>query len=586
MGDVLRGPVVVTPAPLARIQKTGQQQQLKGLFDRLEQIASESSSLTRLVDALDPDNLPSHPGPYARALQACGNANALVEGRKVHGFAVQAGLQENLILGNHIVRMYGRCGSLEEASRAFAAMPQHNSVSWNALISAYAQAGRMHSRYCLRLFWRMQQEGAKVDRITFIVVLGVLSGSHELSEGKKIHSCIREFGIESDTFVATALVTMYSKCHCPWSARQMFDAMSPRSTVSWTAMVTAYSQHGHNREAMEIFHSMQQEGVRSDSVTYVATLTACDDLRAGDAIHSCLVEAGFENELQVGNALVNMYAKCGRLDKAREVFSRMQHRNVVSWTVIITGYSQHGQDVEALKLFLRMQLEGVRADFVTLLCMLEVCGNTSSLAEGRMVHACSAETGAALQSSFGNAIVSMYGKCGSFQDAQRVFDSLDHQDSISWTALINAYAQHGDSSMAVDLFRKMKQAGVDPDEVTYVSVLWACSHAGLLADGCENFYAMLVDDELVPGLEHCGCVVGLLGRAGWLREAENFLRSMDSDRGLWVALLGACSVHGDVECGKRAAERLLELDPNDCSGYVVLSNMIHSAGDEEEDNEA
>eukprot|EP00249_Psilotum_nudum_P016665 c25935_g6_i1 orf=43-2346(+) len=538
----------------------------------------EQGKLKEALDDLDRQPVRADSIVYGRLLQACKNSRAVSEGKRVHAHIVRHGLERNTFLGNELVSMYGKCGNLDDARRVFDGMTEKNVFSWTVMIAAYANRG--HGKEAFQLFCRMQKEGAVPNRITFVTILNACSNPAALADGRLIHALIAKGEFWSDVIVGTAIVNMYSKCGSLEDARKVFHQMPERDVVSWNVMITAYAQHGYCKEALRLFRHMQLEGIISDKVTFIAVLDCPINLPEGKLIHGHIVESGFESDVVVGNATIKMYGKCGSKEDARRVFDKMPHRDVVSWTAMMAVCTRHGYCKDALQLFQGMQLNGVMPDKVTLLTLLETCANLADLAEGKLIHVSIVDRGFESDVSVGNAIIDMYGKCGSLEDARRMFNKMPQRDVISWTAMIAAYAQHGLGKEALELFHQMQLKGIMPDEITFVSILSACSHSGLVDEGWSHFLSMTKNFFIAPTTEHYGCIIDLLGRAGRLVEAEDLINKMPfkPDIVAWKTLLGACRIHGDVDRGKRAAEHIFDLDPEDAAGYVVLSNIYAAAG--------
>ncbi|KAJ7250553.1 hypothetical protein O6H91_19G018800 [Diphasiastrum complanatum] len=294
----------------------------------------------------------------------------------------------------------------------------------------------------------------------------------------------------------------------------------------------------------------------------------------------CRENSEFESDLVVGTAIVTMYGKCGSLKDARKMFDKMLERNLVSWNAMIAAYTQHGYGKEALELFKQMQLEGLHPDKVTLVSILDACASVTFLEIGRYIHAWIVNDTVNSDVSINTAVLNMYGKCGELEDAQGLFDGMPHRDTVSWNALIAAYSQHGEGAFARKLFGQMQWEGTNPNQVSLVSILSACSHAGLMEEGFHYFCAINVDHGIVPLMDHYACMVDLLGRSGRLNDACTFVMSMPFKPGavVWMTLLGACRVYKNVELAKWAAEQLLEVDNQNDAPYVVLSNIYAAAG--------
>eukprot|EP01018_Ginkgo_biloba_P019599 Gb_25046 [translate_table: standard] len=404
-----------------------------------------------------------------------------------------------------------------------------------------------------------------------------------LPEGKLVHTHMSERGFMPDIFLANKILTMYSKCGSLVDARRVLDQMSERNVVSWTTMIAAYARHGFADEALKLFHEMQQAGVQPNQYTFASVLPACASLASmerGKEIHEEIVKSGFESNVFVGNALVDMYAKCGSIQDAHHVFNKMSERNVVSWTAMIAGYSQNEHFYEALKLFRQMQLKGVKPNANTFTSVLPACANLAALEHGLKVHENIVRTGCLSDIFVGNALVDMYSKCGNLENACQVFDEMPKRNVVSWSSMIMGYAMHGHGKEALQLFEQMQHSGIEPNQVTLIGVLSACCRSGLMDDGWKYFDCMSEDYNITPTMEHYSCMVDLLGRAGRLDEAQNFISKMaiKPNAIVWGSLLNACRFHTNAELGEQVAEHLFELDPKNPAPYVLLSNIYAAAG--------
>eukprot|EP01018_Ginkgo_biloba_P001270 Gb_03440 [translate_table: standard] len=518
---------------------------------------------------------------YASLLQACAHMQSLIYGKQVHTHMVDNGIQGNAYLDNILIAMYAKCESPTDARQVFDKMSKPDAFCWNVMIGGYASSG--HFKEALTLYYQMLQAGTRPDSFTFPRVLKACSALAALQQGKEIHHCIIKSGFESYLFVGNALVAMYSKCGCIDDAFKVFDKMSQRDVVSWNTMITAYAQNGYFNEALKLFCQMHFAGVDSSSVTIASVLPACANLTAlqcGKEIHGHTIRTGIESNVFVENAFVTMYAKCGSLEDARRVFDKMSQRDLVSWTAMIAGYAQNAHCDEALKLFWRMQLADVKVDSVTIASVLSASARLAVLHHGKGIHNYILKSKHEPDVLVGNALIDMYAKCGSIKDARLVFDNMSQRNVISWTAMIAGYGIHGHGEKALALFHQMQQAGVQPNHITFTALLSACSHAGLVNAGWQYFNRMNQEYCITPGAEHYACMVDLLGRAGHLDEAHDFIKNMplEPTGSVWGALLGACRIHSNVKLGESLAKRLFELEPENTGNYVLLSNIYAVAG--------
>lgn len=518
---------------------------------------------------------------YMSVLNAFSIPAALEWGKAVHAHIVNAGYESNTVVGTALVKMYANCGSYKDCRQVFEKLVNRDLIAWNTMIGGLAEGGSWEE--ASEVYHQMQREGTMPNKITYLSIINACANSAALHWGKDIHSRVMKAGFMSDLSVANALISMYARCGSMEDARLVFDKMVRRDVISWTAMIGGLAKSGLSTEAWAVFQEMQQAGVEPNRVTYMSILNACSSpaaLHWGKRIHLQVMEAGLVADTRVANTLVNMYSTCGSVMDARQVFDRMSKRDVVAFNAMIGGYAAHSLGKEALKLFNRMEHEGLKPDKVTYINILNACANAGSLEQAREIHTRVVKDGLVSDISVGNALVSTYAKCGSFRDAQLVFEQMNKRNVISWNAIIGGLAQHGRGHEALQLLEKMKLEGVKPDVVTFVSVLSACSHAGLLEEGRRCFSAMAQDWGITPTVEHYGCMVDLLARAGQVDEAEALIKSMpvQANTKIWGALLGACRIHGNVLVAERAADSSLKLDPDNAAVYVVLAHMYAAAG--------
>eukprot|EP01018_Ginkgo_biloba_P003562 Gb_16895 [translate_table: standard] len=518
---------------------------------------------------------------YVCLLQSCIKKKAFSEGKLLHAHMDERGFVPDRFLQTTLVNMYAKCGSLVEARRIFDQMVERDVFSWTVMIKSYATHG--FAEEALSLFHEMLRTGIQPNKFTFASVLPACANLAALQQGMEIHVEIIKSGLVSDVFVGTALVDMYAKCGNLENACNVFDKMPERDRVSWNTMIAAYTKQGFSEQALTLFHQMQRTAFQPDDFTFASVLSACGNLAAlekGMEIHEEIIRTGFQSSVFVESALVYMYAKCGRIDKARNVFDKMHQQDVVSWSTMIAGYAQNGQGEEALKLFRQMQLTSVKPDSSTFASVLSACANLAALEQGMEIHEEIVSSGSQSNVFVESALVDMYAKCGSIEKARNVFDEMHQRDVASWNAMIGGYAMHGYGKDALELFEQMHQSGMNPNHVTLVCVLSACCHAGLVNEGWQYFNNMNQYYHIIPALEHYACMVDLLGRAGRLDEAEDFINKMPikPDDVVWKCLLGACRIHNNVELGERVAERLFELDPKNAANYVQLSNIYAAAG--------
>jgi pentatricopeptide repeat protein len=380
---------------------------------------------------------------------------------------------------------------------------------------------------------------------------------------------------------------MYFKCGALEKAQEVFEQLSKPDIVSWNVLIGGYAQHGFSDEALRCFKRMQDVRVHPNVVTYISVLKACgitESLDIGEAVDTEVRKQGLlHKDVMLGNALVDMYAKCGVLEKAQDVFQELPVKNVVTWSALIGGYAHHGHGDEALRFFKLMQGAGVRPNSVTYINALKACGIVGSLEIGESIYAEVRNEGLlGKEVELGNALVDMYSKCGALEEARKVFKQLPAKNVVSWTALIEGYAQLGEADVVLHLYERMRARSVVPNSVTFTVLLTACSHAGLVEEGQNLFSELCTSYGLMPTLEHYSCMIDLFGRAGNIDKVKSLLSKVsysDDDLPLFLTLLGACKKWRNVKLGKWAFEQSMQLDETCAAAYVCMESIYtDSAG--------
>ncbi|KAG9446922.1 hypothetical protein H6P81_013050 [Aristolochia fimbriata] len=518
---------------------------------------------------------------FTYLLKTCGDNFDLARGKVLHALMITSGYGSNVFAMTAVVNMYAKCRQINESKKMFDSMPQKDLVSWNAIIAAYAQNGL--SGTALHTVISMQQEGERPDSITLVTILPACADFKFSKIGKSIHAYAMRAGFVMLVNVSTALVDMYSKCGLLDTARLVFDRMSVKNVVSWNSMIDGHAQNGRSEEAMKLFRMMMDKGVKPTDVTIMAALGACadlGDLDQGRLVHKLLIEYGLQSDISVMNSLIAMYSRCRRVDLAAEIFGNLKNKTLVSWNSVILGYAQKAYPYEALKLFCNMRKENMKPDSFTLVSVIPAVAYLSILHHAKWIHGYVIRSCLHKNVYVMTALVDMYAKCGGVNIARRLFDMMEERHLITWNAMIDGYGTHGHGRAALELFQEMiHRSPVKPNNVTFLCVLSACSHSGLVGEGLHYFALMKKDYGFEPSMEHYGTMVDLLGRAGRLEEAWNFIQEMPMEPGTSVygAMLGACKIHQNVELGEKAGNALLKLEPEDGGYYVLLANMYATA---------
>ncbi|MCO5549114.1 hypothetical protein L7F22_002580 [Adiantum nelumboides] len=520
---------------------------------------------------------------FIGTLNACVNSEDLVKGMLLHHFIVVNGIwvPSDVIVGTSLLSMYSECGSLFDTRSMFDSLSRKNVVSWSALLSAYVK----HRRYseALELFSKLDQKGINPNPVTFLTVLDACANLNVSTSGDLAFSMIVENELKLDAFLKTSLVIMYGKCGRLDDAEHLFVSVSSKNVVLFTAMIAAYAQFNHGKEALILFLQMCQEGLKPDKYTYISLLDAVNGLATsldGKILHSLIFEICMESETCIGVSLLNMYRNCGTLDDAVSVFVRLPTYSIVFVNAMLAIYTQYQEGHAAFQLFQRTQYEGFSPDHVTFISTLDACAGSIDLAQAKSLHVNLIETGVVSGTIVKTALLNLYSKCGDLKGANDIFESLLERDVAAWNAMIAAFADHGRGKEALKLFKRMRGEGVNPNGVTLASVLMACSRAGLTKVGREYFDSMSELYGIEPTVEHYACMADAYGRAGLLDEAEELLKKMPNHSSpvAWLALLSACKVHRDLKRAKHTADRIFELDPKHIGAHLMLSNIYAVAG--------
>ncbi|POO03358.1 DYW domain containing protein [Trema orientale] len=517
---------------------------------------------------------------FPPVLKACGN---LVDGKKIHCQVLKLGFQWDIYVAASLIHMYSRFGFVAVARKLFNEMPVRDIGSWNAMISGLCQNG--NATEALDVLNEMRLEGENMDPLTVASLLTVCALSNDMLSGMLIHLYVIKQGLEFDLLVSNALINMYAKFGCLANARRVFNQMDVTDLVSWNSIIAAYEQNDDPKAALGFFNKMQQIGIQPDLLTLlslasiVAQLADCQKSRS---VHGFILRRGWVMEnVAIGNAVVDMYAKLGAINSARNVFEELPTKDVISWNTLITGYAQNGLASEAIEVYNTMEeCEEIIPNQGTWVSVLPAYSHLGALQQGMKIHGRVIKNNLHMDVFVGTCLIDMYGKCGRLDDAMSLFYQVPRENSVPWNAIISCLGLHGHGEKALKLFEEMLDKAVKPDHVTFVSLLSACSHSGLVDVGKHYFHVMQERYRIKPSYKHYGCMVDLLGRAGHLETAYDFIKSMpiEPDASIWGALLGACRIHGNVKLGKFASDRLFEVDSENIGYYVLLSNIYANSG--------
>ncbi|KAK1413180.1 hypothetical protein QVD17_34951 [Tagetes erecta] len=528
---------------------------------------------------------------YVSLLQKC---VSFQQARMLHAQILKSGTHQDLFVMTSLVNIYGKCGAIEAAHKVFDHLSETNVVTWTSLMSAYLHNARPQQAF--QVFLQMLENGSYPTNYTLGVALNAASSAlYDVNVGKQLHGYLLKYGLEDDTSIGNALCNFYSKSGgCMEYAIKAFWRIPQRNVISWTTIVSACGHNAHFATGLAFFTSMLQEGIHPNEFILTSVFSLCCTMQAihvGLQLHSLTIKIGFQYNLAVTNSIMYLYLKVGWFAQAKKLFHGLEQVSLVTWNAMIAGHAQmmdlednnvlaSRNGIEALDMFLRLQRSGLKPDLFTFSSILTVCSNLVALEQGEQVHAQAIKSGFLSDVVVGTALVNMYNKCGSINKASKAFVEMPSRTLISWTSMITAFAQHGFSKDALDLFNDMRLAGDRPNKVTFVGVLSACSHAGMVDEALSYFQMMKNEYKITPVMDHYGCIVDMFVRLGRLEEAFDFVKKMEIEPNefIWSLLVAGCRSHGNLELGFYAAEQLLCLKPKDPETYTMLLNMYVSAG--------
>ncbi|XP_008791219.2 pentatricopeptide repeat-containing protein At4g04370 [Phoenix dactylifera] len=500
----------------------------------------------------------------------------------VHASAIRHGFEADLVLANSMLNVYATCGRPDLARRLFDSMPLRDIVSWNSMLLGCARTDGCVTG-SIDLFRRMRVvRGIHPDHQTYGSLISCFTNTKNGGEGevlgKSVHALVVTSGVGLDAHVQTALVSMYLKFGRLSVAFLLFDqAQDHRDIVLWTAMISGLAQNNGADKALVVFSQMLSSGMTPATTTIASALSACAQLglsSVGASIHGYVIRRRMPLDTAAQNSLMTMYAKCGHVRLCRCVFDMMQDRDLVSWNAVISGHAQSGHLAEAFVLFRRMRLARQRPDTITMVSLLQACASVGALHHGKSVHNFVIRHGPHLSISIDTSLVDMYSKCGNLEAARRCFVLMPQQDLVSWSAIISGYGNHGMGILALKMFEEFLGKGMRPNDVMFLAVLSACSHAGLVSEGLKIFNSMEEDYGVVPRLEHCACIIDMLCRAKKVKEALYFIKTMPSrcTPDVLGILLDACRTNGFVHLAEEVAREIVALRPESAGNYVQLAN--------------
>lgn len=516
---------------------------------------------------------------FATVLGALANNGLVEKGIQIHAMIIKSGFELATFVCNSLINMYSKSGLINDAKVVFDGIRNRTVVSWNCMIAGFVTNGLAVE--ALELFYRMRVVGIDLTQSIFVSVIRLCTDLQELDFAAQVHALVINSGFESDPNVSTALMVNYTKCGEMNDAFIIFSTTpGVHNVVSWTAIINGYLKNGEVKKAAEMFCQMNKEGVRPNHFTYSTILTAHPTISLFQ-VHAPVIKSNNERTASVGTALLDAYVKIGHINDAERVFDLVEEKDIVAWSAMLGGYAQVGDSIGAVRLFCQLAKEGIDPNEYTFSSVINSCCNPMATVEqGKQLHARSIKSGHHTALCVSSALVTMYAKRGNIESANEIFRRQKERDIVSWNSMISGYSQHGYGTKALEIFEEMQTHNLELDNVTFIGVLTACTHAGLVEKGQSYFDMMVKDHHIDPTMEHYSCMVDLYSRAGLLEKAMSLIEGMPfpASATIWRTLLGACRVHRNLELGKRAGEELMSLEPQHSAAYVLLSNLYAAAG--------
>ncbi|KAK7389511.1 hypothetical protein VNO78_24619 [Psophocarpus tetragonolobus] len=546
------------------------------------------------------------------SISLLGKCKSMNQLKQIHSHTIKIGLSSDPIFQNKVIAFccLHESGNMDYARQMFEIIPHPSVFIWNTMIKGYSRINR--PRNGVSVYLLMLANNVKPDRFTFPFLLKGFTPDMALQHGKVLFNHSVKLGFDSNLFVQMAFIHMFSLCGLVDFAHKIFHLGDAWEVVTWNIMLSGYNRVKQFKKSKKLFIEMENRRVSPNSVTLVLVLSACSklkDLEGGKHTYKYITRGIVEPNLILENALIDMFAACGEMDEAQAVFDNMKARDVISWTSMVTGfaniakidlarkyfdqmperdyvswtamidaYLKMNRFIEALALFREMQISNVKPDEFTMVSILTACAHLGALELGEWVKTYIDKKSIKNDTFVGNALIDMYFKCGNVGKARKVFKEMHQRDKFTWTAMIVGLANNGHGEEALAMFSRMVEASVAPDEITYIGVLCACTHAGMVEKGKSFFTSMTRQHGIKPNVTHFGCMVDLLGRTGCLEEALEVIVNMPVKPNsiVWGSLLGACRVHKNVQLAEMAAKQILELEPENGAVYVLLCNIYAS----------
>ncbi|XP_024314103.1 putative pentatricopeptide repeat-containing protein At1g69350, mitochondrial isoform X1 [Brachypodium distachyon] len=513
-----------------------------------------------------------------KVIYGCRHIKDLRMAKSIHAYAVRNRFELNQSVMNALLAMYGDCGELSSSYKLFQKMEVRMLISWNTIISGYAEIRDLEAS--VKLFFQMRQEGLQFDVVTLIGLISSISVAEDTTVGESLHSLAVKSGCNMDISLTNTLITMYSNCGSVEACQRLFDNLSSRNTVSYNVLMTGYRKNNLSEEILPLFRQMVKNEQEPNHITVLNLLPVCQNHQQGKSVHCYAIRNFSTLETSFFTSAICMYSRFNNVDYSCKLFNSVGERNIIVWNAILSACVQCKLADTAFDFFRQMHFLNMKPDEVTMMSLVSACAQLGNSDLGECV------TALILQKGFGgtllvvNALIDMHSRCGSLSFARELFDSSVVKDSVTWSAMINSYSMHGDCESALAIFSMMIDSGVKPDDITFVIILSACSHSGFVEQARALFKSLQIDHGITPRMEHYACMVDLLGRSGHLDEAYDVVRSMSfrPSESLLESLLGACRFHGNSKIGEAVGNLLIDSQHGNPRSYVMLSNIYASVG--------
>lgn len=533
------------------------------------------------------EGLPSGAPTLTSILQAAPSLeDGGLTGTSLHGHVMKRGFSSDPFIQTALFGMYSKYGDLESANDVFTSMDDKNrdAIAWNSIIVGNIKNNKLSEG--LLHFGSMMRTGVVPTQFTYSMVLNALRRLGDHKSGQLVHARVIVADIFADLPLKNALLSMYCNCGKIEMAFRVFSRIEDPDIVSWNTMIAGFAMNGDGESAMIFFiqfRRMSSSKSKPDDYTFAAIISAIRKFPAsnhGKALHAQVGKEGYARSTFVGSTLVSMYFKNGETDSAEKVFSSISSRDVILWTEMIMGYSRMSNGERAIRSFCDMTQEGHNVDDFTLSAALGACADLAALRQGEMIQSMAVKAGFEAEIFVCASLIDMYAKSGCLQNAKFIFSRVPDPDLKCWNAMIGGFCNHGRTEDALDLFEEILKQGLVPDGITFLSLLTACSHCGLVDQG-KFLWSYMKNIGIQPGPKHYSCMVCLLSRAGMLEEAKQLVIESPFSEDymeLWRTLLSSCVNNRNLGEGLNAAGQVLQLDVVDNATHVLLSNLYAAKG--------